>query len=149
MLNFLLRIRKNQILTVEYVTAIVGFLFYTGAMETLLVKSFGLPRQVLTLMRYGITLPGLFLIVTQPKRVLECLIQGKFAWILMVLASLSFLWSPNPSLPMSSIRSELVPMALFSLFVSIRIPLKLQFLFTSFGNYSGVYEVSRVSALRS
>jgi len=132
MLNFLLRIRKNQILTIEYLTVIVGFLFYTGAMEALLVKSFGIPRQIMTLMRYGITLPGLFLIVTQPKRVLECLIQGKFAWLLMLLASLSFLWSPNPSIPTSSIRSELVPMALFSLFVAIRIPLKVQFLLMSF-----------------
>ncbi|WP_353258816.1 O-antigen ligase family protein, partial [Prochlorothrix hollandica] len=122
-----MRITKSQILTVEYVTAIIGLLFYTGALGKLLVTSFHFPRPTITLIRYGILLPGLVTFFLQPKAVLNAILQGKLAWIVMAMATLSFAWSVNSGSSFGSIRTELLPMSIFSLYLSIRFPLKLQF----------------------
>ena len=122
-----MRITKSQILTIEYVAVITGLLFYSGALSTLLVTSFQLPKPILTLVRYGILLPGLVTFYLQPKAVLTAILQGKLAWTVMAMAILSFAWSINPSISFGSVRTELLPMAIFSLYLSIRFPLKVQF----------------------
>lgn len=121
-----MRLTKRQILLLEQALAIIGLLFYTNGLFVI-IKFLGLPSIVGKLLRYGILVPAWITFLQEPKSYWFVLRQGKWILLLLLWVSTSYVWSESPGVTLQGIRSSLIPMALFSLYFSVRFSLKEQF----------------------
>jgi O-antigen ligase len=121
-------IRKRTVIAFEKAIAIVGILLFTTALSNpLLFQALSIPSKISTLIRYGILLPALLSLFQQPKKHLQkAFFKGLGAWSLTSFLTLSFLWSPVPSLVIAGVRAEILPMSLYSFYFATRFSLKEQ-----------------------
>jgi O-antigen ligase len=132
-------IRKRTLVGLEKILTMAGIMLFMTGLP--FIVNFGFPKKALTLIRYSILLPGFLAFIQQPRSILlKSLLRGIWAWALTGLLSVSFLWAVMPPLAFQGIRSETIPMAIFSFYFAIRYTLKdqLKLLIISFNIMAAV-----------
>lgn len=104
----------------EKLMSIFMLLFFSGSLNVF-VSSLSL-----TLIRYSFSAIVLLLLIMRLKRTLDALKSAPFIVLLIALSSASFLWSEMPEITTNSIRGEILPMAIFSLYLASRFSLREQ-----------------------
>ncbi len=112
-------LKKGTIRQLEFILAVIGLMFYTGALTyffQVIVKL----RILNTLIRYSILLVSLLGIVLNLKEAKKVCSRGWVVFPLIILSVLSFLWSANPGVTIQSLRSDFIPINLFAIYLTVR-----------------------------
>ncbi|MGP1375874.1 MAG: O-antigen ligase family protein [Almyronema sp.] len=105
---------------VERVLSGFMLLFYTGGLSPFISSSAS------TLVRYSLPVFFAFLLFARIELTLKCVRRGFLIWLLLFEAAASFLWSEFPAITFESVRAELIPMTIFSLYFASRFTVKEQ-----------------------
>lgn len=117
-IKFSKKIRLGE--TLETLFAVVGLLFMTRGLGDLL------PTFSLTLLRYSILIVSFVFIIQCLSRSLY-LMQREWPIVaLIALLCISFLWADFPETTLVGIRSEMLPMSIFGIYLATRFHLKRQ-----------------------
>lgn len=110
---------KNALNLIENGLAILGLIFFTSGLDTLL------PSSIITMLRYGIWLTASLLLCLRWQRTLYTARNDWFIWIVTGLGLASIAWSAYPQATTLQIR-ELLQMSAFGLYMASRFSLKQQ-----------------------
>ncbi|WP_346293309.1 O-antigen ligase family protein [Sphaerothrix gracilis] len=111
---------KIDLERIEKILSGLMLLFFTGGLSPFL------PGSALSLIRYSVPVFFAFLLIARTSLTIRSIKRGFFIWLLILLAVASFLWSEIPAITAGSIRSELIPMTIFSLYFASRFTVKEQ-----------------------
>lgn len=111
---------KLKIERAEVAFTVISLLFFMQGFSYLV------PASIITVMRYGILAISCVVLLSQSGRVLWVVGQKRLFLSVVLLENLSFLWSDFPALTLSDIRSEMLPMSVFGIYLATRFTLKRQ-----------------------
>lgn len=115
-----IKTKFNFLEAAETLFVVIGFLFMTKGLHRIF------PDFIITLLRYGILIFSFGFICLCLNRAMYII---KRSWPIVIVISLnivSFLWSDFPEHVLLGIRSEMLPMSFFALYLATRITLRRQ-----------------------
>ncbi len=112
---------KFSIAPLEKFLAILGLLFFTGGLGTIF------PSSLIKLIRQGMLIVLPLLLILRARKTWQVACRNPWLWAVTAIAAISFLWSDLPGMTLLAVRSQLLQMSLFGLYVASRFSLREQF----------------------
>jgi exopolysaccharide production protein ExoQ len=113
--------RRNFFNICELIFGIIGLLFFAGAFSAGLSNFY--PSFLQTIIRYSVLFGSATILLLNWRAALYRSLRGFWIWLLIGLMFLSASWSVTPTATVTQLRAELLPMTIFSLYLSTRFSL--------------------------
>lgn len=111
---------KIKIERAEIVFTVISLLFFTKGLESIL------PGSIISVIRYASLSVSCVALIYHAGRMLWVINQQWLFLSVLLLENFSFLWSDFPGLTLFEIRSEMLPMTMFGIYLATRFTLRRQ-----------------------